>query len=39
MRFELAAYLNHHYNTQRLHFALGYLILFETELHYLFNLF
>lgn len=37
-RLELAEYLDHYYNTQRLHSALGYCTPLETELHYLFNL-
>ncbi|MGI4832628.1 MAG: IS3 family transposase [Janthinobacterium lividum] len=37
-RFELAEYLDHYYNTQRLHSALSYRTPLETELHYLFNL-
>ena len=37
-RFELAEYLDHYYNTQRLHSALGYCTPLEIELHYLFNL-
>jgi transposase InsO family protein len=36
--FELAEYLDHYYNTQRLHSALSYCTLFEIEFHYLFNL-
>ncbi|GAB3639290.1 hypothetical protein GCM10027422_48810 [Hymenobacter arcticus] len=37
-RLELADYLDHYYNTQRLHSALGYCTPLEIELHYLFNL-
>jgi putative transposase len=37
-RSELAEYLHHYYNTQRLHSALGYCTSLEIELHYLFNL-
>ncbi len=37
-RLELAEYLDHYYNTQRLHSALGYCTPLEIELHYLFNL-
>ena len=37
-RLELAEYLDHYYNTQRLHSALGYCTPLEVELHYLFNL-
>jgi len=37
-RLELAEYLDHYYNTQRLHSALGYRTPLETELQYLFNL-
>ncbi|MGI4832573.1 MAG: DDE-type integrase/transposase/recombinase [Janthinobacterium lividum] len=37
-RFELAEYLDHYYNTQRLYSALGYRTPLEIELHYLFNL-
>ncbi|RZJ58569.1 MAG: hypothetical protein EOO55_00215 [Hymenobacter sp.] len=36
VRLELAEYLNHRYNTQRLHSALGYCT--SLELQYLFNL-
>ena len=36
-RFELAEYLDHYYNTQRLYSALGYCTPLEIELHYLFN--
>jgi putative transposase len=35
---ELAEYLDHCYNTQHLHTALGYYTPFEIELNYLFNL-
>ena len=35
---KLAEYLDHYYNTQRLHSALGYYTPLEIELHYLFNL-
>jgi putative transposase len=35
---ELAEYLDHYYNTQRLHSALGYCTPLEIELHYRFNL-
>ena len=37
-RFELAEYLDHYDNTQRLHSALGYCTPLEIELHYLLNL-
>ncbi len=37
-RLELAEYLDHYYNTQRLHSALGYCTPLEIDLHYLFNL-
>ena len=37
-RLELAEYLDHYYNTQWLHSALGYCTPLEIELHYLFNL-
>jgi putative transposase len=37
-RLELAEYLDHYYNTQRLHSALGYYTPLEIELHYRFNL-
>jgi len=37
-RLELAEYLDHYYNTQRLHSALGYCTPLEIELHYRFNL-
>ena len=37
-RLELAEYLDHYYNTQRLHSALGYCTPLEIELHDLFNL-
>lgn len=37
-RLEPAEYLDHYYNTQRLHSALGYCTPLEVELHYLFNL-
>ncbi|OGX90887.1 hypothetical protein BEN49_06060 [Hymenobacter coccineus] len=37
-RLELAEYLDHYCNTQRLHSALGYCTPLEIELHYLFNL-
>ena len=37
-RLELAEYLDHYYNTQRLHSALGYCTPLEVELHSLFNL-
>jgi putative transposase len=37
-RLELAEYLDHYYNTQSLHSALGYCTPLEIELHYLFNL-
>lgn len=35
---ELAEYLDHYYNTQRLHSTLGYCTSFKIELHYCFNL-
>ena len=37
-RLEVAEYLGHYYNTQRLHSALGYCTPLEIELHYRFNL-
>jgi len=37
-RLELAEYLDHYYNTQHLHSALGYCTPLEIELHYLSNL-
>jgi putative transposase len=37
-RLELAEYLYHYYNTQRLHSARSYYTPLEIELHYLFNL-
>ena len=37
-RLVVAEYLDHYYNTQRLHVALGYCTPLEIELHYLFNL-
>jgi len=37
-RLELAEYLDHHHNTQRLYSALGYCTPLEIERHYLFNL-
>lgn len=36
-RFELAAYLDHYYNTPRLHSTLGDCTPLEIELHYFFN--
>ena len=36
-RLELAEFLNHCYNTQRLYSTLGYCTPLETELHYRFN--
>jgi putative transposase len=37
-RLELAEYLDHYYNTQRLHSALSYCTPLEIECHYFFNL-
>ncbi|WP_369076531.1 integrase core domain-containing protein [Hymenobacter nivis] len=37
-RLELAEYLDHYCNTQRLHSALGYCTPLEIELQYRFNL-
>ena len=37
-RLELAEYLDHYYNIQRLHSALGYCTPLEIESHYFFNL-
>jgi transposase InsO family protein len=37
-RLELAEYLDHYYNTQRLHSTLGYCTPLKTEFHYRFNL-
>ena len=37
-RLELAQYLDHYYNTQRLHSGLGYCTPLEIERHYRFNL-
>ncbi|OGX90180.1 integrase core domain-containing protein [Hymenobacter coccineus] len=37
-RLELVKYLDHYYNTQRLHSASGYCTPLEVELHYHFNL-
>lgn len=36
-RLELAEYLDHYYNIQRLHSALGYCTPLEIELHYRFE--
>ena len=38
VRLKLVEYLDHYYNTQRLHSALGYCTPLEIEFHYLFNL-